>query len=53
MTGAAHRCTGVGKCLAAPSGAGVMCPSFQATREEKDSTRGRARALQEMLDGAR
>ncbi len=29
----------------------VMCPSFQATRDEKDSTRGRARVLQEMVDG--
>jgi len=49
---AVHRCTGVGKCLAAnQSGGGVMCPSFQATREEKDSTRGRARVLQEMVDG--
>ncbi|GAA3534931.1 lactate dehydrogenase [Aeromicrobium flavum] len=47
---AVHRCTGVGKCLAAP-GAGVMCPSFQATRNEKDSTRGRSRVLQEMVDG--
>src|SRR5690606_1024584 len=47
---AVHRCTGVGKCLAAPA-AGVMCPSFQATRNEKDSTRGRARVLQEMVDG--
>jgi FAD/FMN-containing dehydrogenase/Fe-S oxidoreductase len=47
---AVHRCTGVGKCVAATS-AGVMCPSFQATREEKDSTRGRARVLQEALDG--
>src|SRR5690625_4484693 len=28
-----------------------MCPSFIATREEKDSTRGRARALQDMLNG--
>ena len=47
---AVHRCTGVGKCLAAPAG-GVMCPSFEATRNEKDSTRGRARVLQEMVDG--
>ena len=45
-----HRCTGVGKCVAGPSGA-VMCPSWQATHEEKDSTRGRARVLQEALDG--
>lgn len=49
---AVHRCTGVGKCLADNSAAGgVMCPSFQATRDEKDSTRGRARVLQEMVDG--
>ncbi|MCD9198776.1 FAD-binding and (Fe-S)-binding domain-containing protein [Aeromicrobium wangtongii] len=49
---AVHRCTGVGKCIADNSGSnGVMCPSFQATREEKDSTRGRARVLQEMIDG--
>ena len=49
---AVHRCTGVGKCLADASASGaVMCPSFQATRDEKDSTRGRARVLQEMVDG--
>ncbi|MDX6277875.1 MAG: hypothetical protein QOJ72_2003, partial [Nocardioidaceae bacterium] len=49
---AVHRCTGVGKCLADNHGSGgVMCPSFQATRNEKDSTRGRARVLQEMIDG--
>lgn len=48
---AVHRCTGVGKCIATPVAGGVMCPSFQATRDEKDSTRGRARALQEMIDG--
>ena len=47
---AVHRCTGVGKCVA-PAAGGVMCPSFQATREERDSTRGRARVLQEALDG--
>jgi Fe-S oxidoreductase len=28
-----------------------MCPSFQVTREEKHSTRGRARLLYEMLEG--
>ncbi|RYY43037.1 MAG: FAD-binding oxidoreductase, partial [Actinomycetales bacterium] len=49
---AVHRCTGVGKCLADNrTSNGVMCPSFQATRDEKDSTRGRARVLQEMVDG--
>ena len=50
---AVHRCTGVGKCLAdnARNG-GVMCPSYVATRDEKDSTRGRARVLQEVATGA-
>jgi len=47
---AVHRCTGVGRCVA-PATNGVMCPSYLATREEKDSTRGRARTLQEALDG--
>jgi FAD/FMN-containing dehydrogenase/Fe-S oxidoreductase len=52
LFGEAHRCTGVGKCLADNTGSGgVMCPSFQATREEKDSTRGRARVLQDVVTG--
>ena len=47
-----HRCTGVGKCLADNTGSGgVMCPSYLATRDEKDSTRGRARVLQERGNG--
>ena len=29
-----------------------MCPSFLATRDEKDSTRGRARVLQELANGS-
>jgi len=50
LTAAVHRCTGVGKCRADLTGTtAVMCPSYIATREEKDSTRGRARVLQEML----
>ncbi len=53
FTQAVHRCTGVGKCRADNTAAGeVMCPSYLATREEKDSTRGRARVLQEMLNGS-
>lgn len=46
FTAAVHRCTGVGKCRAVVSGT-FMCPSYLATREEKDVTRGRARILQE------
>jgi FAD/FMN-containing dehydrogenase/Fe-S oxidoreductase len=46
---AAERCVGVGACRKTDSG--VMCPSYRATREEKHSTRGRARLLWEMLAG--
>ncbi|GAA4481932.1 FAD-binding and (Fe-S)-binding domain-containing protein [Rhodococcus olei] len=46
---AAHRCVGIGKCRA--DSGGVMCPSYLATRDEKDSTRGRARVLQEAING--
>jgi Fe-S oxidoreductase len=43
------RCVGVGKCRRLEGG--TMCPSFMVTREEKHSTRGRARLLFEMLRG--
>ena len=46
---ALRRCVGVGKCR--QSTGGVMCPSYRATGEESDSTRGRARLLQEMVRG--
>lgn len=42
-------CIGVGRCRT--SAGGVMCPSFRATGDEKDSTRGRARVLQEVVRG--
>ncbi len=47
---AALRCVGVGKCRR--ESGGVMCPSYMVTREEMHSTRGRARLLFEMLNGA-
>lgn len=47
---AALRCVGVGKCRV-PEPQTTMCPSYQVTREEKHSTRGRARLLFEMLRG--
>lgn len=47
---AALRCVGVGKCRV-PEAQDTMCPSYQVTREEKHSTRGRARLLFEMLRG--
>ncbi|HEX6780323.1 MAG TPA: FAD-linked oxidase C-terminal domain-containing protein, partial [Ktedonobacterales bacterium] len=43
------RCVGVGKCRRMSGG--TMCPSYMVTREEEDSTRGRAHALFEMLQG--
>lgn len=43
------RCVGIGKCRRTEGG--VMCPSYMVTREEKHSTRGRARLLFEMLEG--
>jgi len=53
LSQALHRCTGVGRCRAETHGPGtVMCPSYAATREEKDATRGRARVLQEMVNGS-
>ncbi|MEU9234573.1 FAD-binding and (Fe-S)-binding domain-containing protein [Streptomyces subrutilus] len=46
------RCVGVAKCRSADAGgAGVMCPSYRVTGEERHSTRGRARLLHEMLAG--
>jgi FAD/FMN-containing dehydrogenase/Fe-S oxidoreductase len=47
---AALRCVGVGKCRR-EGGKGSMCPSYMVTREEKHSTRGRARMLFEMMNG--
>ncbi len=46
---AAMRCVGVGECRKTDHG--TMCPSYMVTREEKHSTRGRARLLFEMADG--
>ncbi|HUJ96896.1 MAG TPA: FAD-binding oxidoreductase, partial [Stellaceae bacterium] len=46
---AAFRCVGVGECRRHEGT--VMCPSYMVTREEKHSTRGRARLLFEMLQG--
>ncbi|HEY0118171.1 MAG TPA: FAD-binding and (Fe-S)-binding domain-containing protein [Cellulomonas sp.] len=52
LTTAVHRCVGVAKCRAdETSSGGFMCPSYLATHDEKDSTRGRARVLQEMANG--
>jgi FAD/FMN-containing dehydrogenase/Fe-S oxidoreductase len=49
LAGAALKCVGIGKCR--KTDAGVMCPSYMATREEAYSTRGRAHLLYEALTG--
>src|SRR5262249_52418730 len=46
---AAELCAGVGACR--KKFEGTMCPSYQATREEKDSTRGRANLLRMAITG--
>jgi FAD/FMN-containing dehydrogenase/Fe-S oxidoreductase len=47
MQAAADRCMNIGLCRKGATG--VMCPSYMATREEEDSTRGRANALVKAL----
>jgi len=46
---AAEKCNGSGDCRKTEKMAGAMCPSYHATRNEKDTTRGRANALREYL----
>jgi len=46
---AAEKCNGSGDCRKLPIAGGTMCPSYKATRNEKDSTRARANALREVL----
>ena len=46
---AAELCNGSGDCRKSALTGGTMCPSYQATRDEKDTTRARANILREML----
>jgi FAD/FMN-containing dehydrogenase/Fe-S oxidoreductase len=46
---AAEKCNGSGDCRKTHNSSGAMCPSYQATKNEKDTTRGRANALREVL----
>jgi len=45
----AEKCNGSGDCRKLSEFGGVMCPSYRATRNEKDTTRARANALREYL----
>jgi FAD/FMN-containing dehydrogenase/Fe-S oxidoreductase len=46
---AAEKCNGSGDCRKSHHMSGAMCPSYQATKNEKDTTRARANALREFL----
>ncbi len=45
----AEKCNGSGDCRKLPEFGGTMCPSYRATRNEKDTTRARANALRDYL----
>jgi FAD/FMN-containing dehydrogenase/Fe-S oxidoreductase len=45
----AEQCNGSGDCRKTQLSGGTMCPSFMATRDEKDTTRARANILREFL----
>jgi FAD/FMN-containing dehydrogenase/Fe-S oxidoreductase len=45
----AEKCNGSGDCRKLSFARGTMCPSYRATRNEKDTTRGRANVLREFL----
>lgn len=49
FAGAVEMCNGAGVCR--KEGTGTMCPSFMATRDEQDSTRGRANILRLAMTG--
>ena len=44
-----EKCNGSGDCRKPPSAGGTMCPSYRATKNEKDTTRARANTLREFL----
>jgi FAD/FMN-containing dehydrogenase/Fe-S oxidoreductase len=45
----AEQCNGSGDCRKTEISGGTMCPSYMATRKEKDTTRARANILREMI----
>ncbi len=45
----AEKCNGSGDCRKNADSGGTMCPSYHATKNEKDTTRARANALREVL----
>jgi FAD/FMN-containing dehydrogenase/Fe-S oxidoreductase len=50
MVRMAEKCNGSADCRKSEIIGGVMCPSFQATRDERNSTRARANMLREVIN---
>jgi Fe-S oxidoreductase len=50
---AAEMCNGSGDCRKSALSGGTMCPSYMATKDEKDTTRARANILREMITHSR
>ena len=50
---ATEKCNGVGECRKSHLMGGTMCPSYMATRNEKDTTRARANMLRQVLTNSR
>ncbi|MGD8426726.1 MAG: FAD-linked oxidase C-terminal domain-containing protein [Balneolaceae bacterium] len=48
---AVELCNGAGVCRKLPESGGTMCPSYMATKDEKDSTRGRANLFRQLFSG--
>ncbi|WP_236975104.1 FAD-binding and (Fe-S)-binding domain-containing protein [Membranihabitans maritimus] len=51
MMKAIEKCNGTGDCRKIAESGGTMCPSYMATRKEKDTTRARANAMREYMKG--
>jgi FAD/FMN-containing dehydrogenase/Fe-S oxidoreductase len=48
---ALEQCNGAGVCRKLAESGGTMCPSYQVTKNEKDSTRGRANLFRQLFSG--
>ena len=51
INGVIESCNGAGVCRKLAESGGTMCPSYMATNDEKDSTRGRANVFRQVFEG--
>lgn len=51
INGVIESCNGAGVCRKLAQSGGTMCPSYMATSDEKDSTRGRANVFRQVFEG--